>query len=114
MKIFKRTVLGITFALVLFWICAVGVCEYNTYRYGEYFKNIKIHDIKGERYLKDEKVKVLKYRSDSAEIYAVWDDKVGNVYYFKRDNGNNWVFERYDTVWSKSGSADKFIFPYIR
>lgn len=101
---------------VLFWLGSIAVCEYNTYKYGEIFRNIKIHDISGERYLKgeDEKVKVLKYRRDSAEIYVVWENKVGNIYYFKRDNGDNWKFDYWDTIWSKTGSADKFIWPYIR
>ena len=116
MKMLKRAIWGIIFAFVLFWLGSIAVCEYNTYKYGEIFRNIKIHDISGERYLKgeDEKVKVLKYQRDIAEIYVVWESKVGNIYYFKRDNGNNWMFDHYDTIWSKTGSADKFIWPYIR
>ena len=60
MKILKMAALGIIFASVLFWFSSIAVCEYNTYKYGEVFRNIKIHDIGGEGYLKDEKVKILK------------------------------------------------------
>ncbi|MGM9551128.1 MAG: hypothetical protein ACI3XA_02620 [Clostridia bacterium] len=114
MKILKRTILGILFAFVLFWFGSIAVCEYNTYKYGEIFRNIKIHDISGERYLKDEKVKILKYHKDSAEVYAVWEGGVGSIYYFKRDNSNNWMFDYWDGIWSKTGNADGFVWPYIR
>ena len=117
MKILKMAALGIIFASVLFWFISIAVCEYNTYKYGEVFRNVKIHDIGGEGYLKDEKVKILKYRRDSAEVYVVCEselNKFGSIYYFKRDNENNWKFEHYDTIWSKTGSADEFIWPYIR
>ena len=36
------------------------------------------------------------------------------IYYFKNTN-NNWEFDgRWNTVWSKMGSANGFIWPYIR
>lgn len=117
MKIFKWTIGSIILAFALFWLSSIAVCEYNTYKYGEIFRNIKIQDIGGEGYFKDNKMKILKYHTDNAEVYVVREselNKVGNIYYFKCDNDNNWEFDYYDTIWSNTGSADKFIWPYIR
>lgn len=117
MKKFKTAVLSIVSAFVLFWLSSIAVCEYNTYKYGEIFRNVKIHDIGGEGYLKDCKIKILKHDTDYAEVYAVFKselNKVGSIYYFKCVNGNDWEFEHYDTIYSKMGNADKFVWPYIR
>ncbi|MBQ7573975.1 MAG: hypothetical protein IJT23_06915 [Clostridia bacterium] len=114
MKILRIAVLAIILAFVLTWLGSIAICEYNTNRHGEFFRNIQIHDISGERYLQDEKIKVLKYSSDSAKVYAVSEYQNGSVYYFKCDSENNWKFDYSDTIWSKSGSADNFIWPYIR
>lgn len=117
MKKLKIAVLIIISAFVLFWSCSIAVCEYNTYKYGEIFRNIKIHDIGGEGYLDDCKIKVLKYNSDYAKIYAVFENdlnEVGLLYYFEKNDDGNWIFDYYDAVYSTMGSADGFIWPYIR
>lgn len=117
MKKFKIAVLIIISAFVLFWISSIAMCEYNTYKYGEIFRNTKIHDIGGEGYLNDCKIKVLKCNKDYAKVYAVFKNdlnEVGLVYYFTKNDSGNWLFEYYDSVYSKTGNADRFIWPYIR
>lgn len=113
----KITVLIIISAFVLFWIGSIAMCEYHTYKYGEFFRNIKIHDIGGEGYLDDCKIKVLKYNNDYAKVYAVFENdinEVGLLYYFTKNEDGNWIFDSYDTVYSTTGSADGFIWPYGR
>lgn len=117
MKIFKGICLSVICAFTLFWLASLAMCEYNTYKYADMFKSVKIHDIGGEGYLNDGKLKVLKYTADSAEIYYVFTGDLnssGNIYHFKSDEMNQWIFDGYETVWSKTGSADGFIWPYIR
>ena len=111
------TVLIIILAFVLFWICSIAMCEYNTYKYGEIFRNTKIHDISGEGYLDDFNIKVLQYNNDYAKVYAVFENDInelGLLYYFMKNDDGDWIFDYYDAVYSTSGSADGFIWPYIR
>ena len=117
MKKLKITVLSIISAFVLFWIGSIAMCEYHTYKYGEFFRNIKIHDIGGEGYLDDCNIKVLKYNNDFAKVYAVFENDLGEVgllYYFRKNDNGDWFFEHYDSVYSTMGSADGFIWPYGR
>lgn len=117
MKRIIIAVLGIIFAFVLFWIGSISMCEYNTYKYGEIFRSIKIHDIGGEGYLDDCDIKVIKYNKDYAKVYAVFSyeqNETGLVYYFEKNENDDWKFDYYEAVYSKMGSADGFIWPYIR
>ena len=117
MKKLKITVLIIISAFVLFWICSIVLCEYNTYKYGEIFRNTKIHDIGGERYLDDCNIKVLKYNNDYAKVYAVYENdlnEVGLLYYFTKNDDGNWIFDYDYAVYSTTGSADGFVWPYGR
>ena len=117
MKKIKIVVLVIISAFVLYWTSSIAMCEYNTYKYGEIFINTKIHDIGGEGYLNDCNIKVIKYNNDNAKVYVVFENvqnEVGLVYYFVKTENSNWVFDHYDAVYSTTGSADGFIWPYIR
>ena len=117
MKKIKIVVLIIISAFVLYWISSIAMCEYNTHKYGEIFRNTKIHDIGGEGYLNDCNIKVIKYNNDYAKVYAVFENtqnEVGLVYYFVKTENGDWVFDYYDAVYSTTGSADGFIWPYIR
>lgn len=117
MKKFKVAVLSIISAFILYWICSIAMCEYNTYKYGEIFKNTKIHDIGGEGYLNNCNIKVLKYNNEYAIVYAVFENdlnEVGLLYYFTKNDSGDWVFEYYDSVYSTMGSADGFVWPYGR
>lgn len=117
MKKLKISVLVLIAAFILFWTCSIAVCEYNTYQYGAIFRSIKIYDIGGERYLEHCNIKVINYSKDFAKVYAVMENtqnKVGLIYHFVKNESGDWMFDCYHTVYSKTGSADGFVWPYIR
>ncbi|MCM0666563.1 hypothetical protein [Flavobacterium tyrosinilyticum] len=58
--------------------------------------------------------KVLEYSNDSAIVYLISSEKSsGDTICFIIIDGK-WIFSNWRTVWSKTGSADGFIWPYIR
>lgn len=117
MKILKRVALLVLCAVVTFWLGSLLACEYDTYRYGEQFRMVLVHDISGERFLEDKTIKVLKYDGTTAEIYALFRDggyKTGDLYWFERDGDQEWVNTGWDSVWSTGGNADDYVFPYVR
>lgn len=85
-------------------------CEFYTYKYEDIFIKIlneeKCYDTSGT-------VKVLEYSENSARIYLVSEKyKYGTVLDYKKMNG---IFTRVNdkVIWSR-GSADDFVWPYIR
>lgn len=111
MKILRNTLLIIIVVFVLYWLLSIIKCEIYTYKYGEIFKNIEVHDIDGIHFIEDG-IKVIKCSDECAAVYC--DSKYsGNLYNFKKEN-NMWVYDGWDTIWSRSGSADGFIWPYGR
>lgn len=106
--IFKSIViLSIIFSL--FWVISYIHCEVLTNMHGYEFKNLYeqtgiISEV--------DNWKVLKYSERSADVY--YSSKLsGNIIYFKKEN-DNWVLVHWKTIWSKFGSADEFMWPYIR
>lgn len=62
-----------------------------------------------------EYLKVMDYSKESANVYYVTSGKkAGFLYKFIRRNEEGWQLEGWDVVWSSSGSADNFIWPYYR
>lgn len=68
------------------------------------------------RMLKDiEYFKIMSYSKESAEVYYVSrGKKAGFLYKFIQSDEGGWQLEGWDVVWSSSGSADNFIWPYYR
>jgi hypothetical protein len=89
---------------------AIIRCEILTSVYGKEFIGLdrQTNMLAGGR-----TVKVLNYSDNSARVY--YNDRFGgDILIFEKKNGE-WklaVWER--TVWSKYGSADDFMWPYIR
>ncbi|MBE7052210.1 MAG: hypothetical protein E7395_06545 [Ruminococcaceae bacterium] len=101
-------------ALILFlivWGLSILKCEILTSKYGSQFElihqeNTMIGNI--------EYLKVLNYTRDTAQVYYVSENRsAGNILMFYKDN-DNWCCDSWNTVWSKTGSADGFVWPYIR
>lgn len=117
MKIVKRVALLCACSFLTYWLGSVAACEYYTYRYREAFENVQVHDIGGIHPLKEdgfeEDIKVLEYTDEHAVLY-VKSSSSGNLYYFDRGEGGGWTHDTWDTVWSLAGSADGFVWPYIR
>lgn len=59
--------------------------------------------------------KIMNYSKESADVYYITKGKkAGLLYKFNRDDEGVWQLENWDAVWSSSGSADSFIWPYYR
>ena len=124
MKLIKRIALICACSFLTNWLGSIAVCEYYTYRYRETFENTEVHDIDGIHDLKEEwikDIKVLEYTDEHAAVYVKTSSstsdrtvKTGSVYYFDHGEGDSWTYDIYDTIWSSAGSADEFIWPYIR
>ena len=56
--------------------------------------------------------KVLSYSNDLAKVFYVSD--TGDLLTFEKDSGGKWKYSEWKTVWSDSGSASEFIWPYYR
>ena len=60
-----------------------------------------------------ESFKVLYCSAQNATVYYVSEDgESGDVLEFSKHNGR-WVCKSWETVWSKHGSADGFVWPYL-
>ena len=59
--------------------------------------------------------KVLSYNEKTARVYFVEEDGAsGNILVFEKQ-GNDWTYYMWETtVWSRTGSASAFVWPYIR
>ena len=117
MKNFKQllgtvliSILGLFF---LIWFCSLAKCEYLTYKYGDEFPYSSVQSY--TMFRTPDYHKVIQYTDTTAKIYYVSHGRGGDVVYFKRERvGDAWSFDKWDTIWSGSGSAESFIWPYIR
>ena len=58
--------------------------------------------------------RVLDYTDEHATVFYVSKGHVaGNLVEFSRQ-GNEWILSEWRTIWSTSGSADGFMWPYYR
>jgi hypothetical protein len=58
--------------------------------------------------------KVMEYSKTSAHVYYVTKNRTSaDLFTFSKKDGQ-WVIEKWTTIWSRSGSADGFIWPYYR
>ena len=109
MRLIKK---GILYLLIIFfaiWGASLLVCELQTALYkNEFNDNYQEYVL----FNPTESIKVLKYTSNKAEVYYS-DYEGGDIIYWNRIDGK-WVYQSWKTIWSRSGSADGFIWPYIR
>ncbi len=96
---------------LLLWIGSLIKCEILTHCYESQFQEL----YKDNTMLNEiDYLKVLGYTSDTARIYYVAKGRSsGNILVFNKEN-DRWSCTSWETVWSKSGSADGFVWPYIR
>lgn len=109
----KRIIIILTIIIsffVLFWLGSFIKCEILTARHGQEFSELyKLTNMID----KIDYLKVMEYSKDNARVYYVTENSFGNMISFVKYN-NNWDMVNWETIWSKSGSADGFIWPYIR
>ncbi len=57
-------------------------------------------------------LRVLDYSDEFARVYYVSKNKaVGDVVAFEKKD-DDWLYSRWDTIWSDTGSASSVIWPY--
>ena len=107
---YKRLVMLLIIVLpLLIWGISYTRCEINTLLYGEEFEGEyrQTNMIVG-----NPTPKVLNYSNEKARVYYR-DENGGDIIFFECIDGK-WIMHEWDTVWAKGGSADGFIWPYVR
>ena len=111
-RLFSLVLVIIVLLFVGFWGASVLQCEYWTYKYKHEFKGL--HEAY-TMFAPSDYVKVIEYNDTTAKVYYVGRGRGGDVVsYCRTDPDSQWEFVRWDTIWSKHGSASDFIWPYIR
>ena len=118
MKKYKKLILIIACIVgsipILFWSFEIVKCEYWTDKYGEQFKYSyrEYTMIDNPDYHK-----ILEYSDTEVVVYYVKRGRIGGgdtLTFTRPDKDAEWTFVRWDTIWSNSGSASDFVWPYIR
>ena len=109
----KKLIVGPIVLLIFFaviWGSNIVKCEILTLQHkSEFVEQYKQVDVINDV----DCMKIINYDDNEAEVYYVSKNKYGNILKFKKHNGV-WLMDSWETVWSKSGSADGFIWPHIR
>ena len=105
-KLFYK--IGIILVLLLIITFPYIKAEYLTIRYGHEFIGLESQTnmLNSSRYHK-----VFNYSDTTATVFYVSDS--GDLIAFVKNEGV-WKLKKWETIWSKSGSADGFIWPYYR
>jgi len=110
MKRLKYIQLLLVMFFMMFWIVSLIKLEFLTWQHGAKFPYPEnISSMCGEM----DFAKVLELTDANARIYYVsGSHNVGNTATFIC-RGDNWEYERWErTIWSTTGSADDFVWPY--
>jgi len=112
----KRLILALVLVLLLEpWIVSLIRCEVLTAKYAdtELLEAVNTY----QAYMVIDSLKVLDYEPYSyCRVYGK-NEESGNVFiltYDSDESRNGWNVVHWDTIWSKAGNADRFIWPYIR
>lgn len=65
---------------------------------------------------KSDYLKILDYSDTDATVYYVGPNRsYANIIRFSRDSKKSqWIQVGWNTIWSRNGNADGFVWPYIR
>ncbi len=107
---YKILIIVILLPTFIFIISSYLKVEILTYKYSEEFDHKEIY---GADYNQLEYIKVFDYSIRTSIVYYVRKDKTnGMLVELIKDGTNNWVIKKYIKEWSKTGTADDFIWPY--
>ena len=105
-KIFKILILSLLISFTTYWSLSILKCEYLTSMHIKEFVHI-------EEVNHSSMIKVIEYNNNYATLYCV--NFIGynsNIYTCRKENGK-WVYDNWEnTVWTKYGTAESFIWPY--
>ena len=98
--------------LVICWGISFLKCEALTRKYSYQFEEI----YKDYTMFEDpDDIKILEYEKTEAVVYYVTKGSGGDIVKYRRDGEDGqWQFVNWETVWSRTGSASGFVWPYIR
>ena len=105
----KMSLVLIILCFLLYWGLSIAVCEWRTFKYGKEFYGL---DEMTNMLNASETVKVLSCSRTYAVVYYR-DRKGGDIIEFIKEN-NEWVLYKWQIIWSRTGSAEGFMWPYIR
>lgn len=112
-KAFKIIIITILAFFLVIWAGNIIEIEITTFIHKNEFPPIAYdNSMIGEiKYFK-----IIKYSKEEAKLYYVCKDRTsGNIVSYKKDDSGKWIYSSWDeTVWSTSGSADGFMWPYGR
>ena len=111
-KINVITATIVIFVLVILALLIVSPyikSEYLTFKYGHEFNGLELQTNMLDSY---KYFKVLEYSEQEAIVFYVSD--TGDVITFSKENSEQWSMQEWRTIWSNSGSADSFFWPYYR
>lgn len=112
MKNKKRAVIAAVISAAVILIAAPYLkVEYLTEKHGGTFAEL-YHSI--GLFEEIEYLKVMDYSESKAEVYYVVSEKAAGVLAEFESRSDSWELAEWETVWSSSGSADGFIWPYYR
>ena len=114
----KRRMILVLVLVLLFepWVISLIHCEFLTAKYADesIFEAVNAHV---QAYMEIDTIKILEYKPYSyCRVYGksgTWGNEFILTYDFE-DDQSRWDVAWWDTIWSKVGSADGFIWPYIR
>lgn len=108
----KRLLLLTLFGVLCVWGAAVLHCEWLTARHLEPEMTEVCEELLRQGTF--ESVKLLEYDPYGyAELYGRHDG-MGNFFRLTSDYNDGWRVILWKTIWSDQGTADEFIWPYIR
>ncbi len=109
LKWLKRIFIVIIVCFVVVWSASILKCEVLTFQHWKEFEGLEEStNMIGN----SETVKVLDYSDLSARVYYK-NREGGDILTFEKQDGE-WVYNKWETIWSRTGSADDFLWPYIR
>ena len=112
MKYLKKILLVGVFLIVFYWGGSILKCEVLTLLHGDEF-SIAYKDMTMLGEMDD--WKVLQYSDPYARVYFVSKDRAGgDILSFTKSGDADWKYVSCDTVWSKTGSAEGYMWPYLR
>lgn len=95
---------------VFIWSASIIKCEMQTFQHWKEFEGLEEST---NMISNSETIKVLYYTNMNARVYYK-NREGGDVLKFIKQDGK-WVLDKWEkTIWSRTGSADGFMWPYIR
>ena len=118
MSTLKQVILMPIVLFLIIWLSSIAWYEIKTFRHGHEFTYL-YRQINMLKYAPNfpKRLRVMSYSENRAVVYyssggLFQREGMGNVVTFEKQGGE-WVWTEWNTIWS-NGSADDFIWPFIR